>query len=209
MGLKDIVIPQDKIFFELFEQQAEVAVSAADQLVNIFTDYTDVEAKYHALKAIEHKGDEITHRAHDELNRTFITPFEPEEISRLINTLDDVVDFIDEGARFLIIYEIKKPDEGMLEIAKCLRKAAEEIRIGIKGLRTLKDTKQMKASIAEINRLENEADELQTKALKQLFATNDPIHIMKMKDIYEHFEEAADRCEDVADVLTAILIRHT
>ena len=209
MGLKDIVIPQDKIFFELFEQQAEVVVSAAGQLVNIFTDYTDVEAKYHVLKEIEHKGDDITHRAHDELNRTFITPFEPEEISRLINTLDDVVDFIDEGARFLVIYEIKKPEEGMLEIAKCLRKAAEEIRTGIKCLRTLKDTKRMKEAVIEISRLENEADDLQTKALKQLFATNDPIYILKMKDVFEHFEEAADRCKDVADVLTAILIRHT
>jgi len=209
MSLKDLMIPQDEVFFELFEQQAEIAVDAATQLVDIFTDYRDVEEKYHKLKVIEHRGDEVTHRAHDELNQTFITPFEPEEISRLVNTLDDIVDFIDEGARFLVIYNINKPDTGLLDIAKCLLDATKEIQRGVKHLRTLKDVDALQASIKEINRLENVADELQTKALRNLFATNDPLYIMKMKDIYEHLESSADKCEDLADVMTAILIRHT
>lgn len=209
MSLKDIIVPQDKVFFELFEQQADIAVEAATLLVDIFTDYTNIEEKYHALKDIEHRGDITAHRAHDELNRTFITPFEPEEISRLVSTLDDVVDFIDEGARFLVIYEIEKPEEGMLDIAKSILQAAKEIQKAVKQLRTLKDVESMKKSIIEINRLENVADDLQTKALKHLFATKDPLHILKMKDVFEHLEGAADKCEDVADVLTAILIRHT
>ncbi|HJJ45677.1 MAG TPA: DUF47 family protein, partial [Methanocorpusculum sp.] len=84
-----------------------------------------------------------------------------------------------------------------------------EIQKAVKQLRTLKDIESMKKSIIEINRLENVADDLQTKALKHLFATKDPLHILKMKDVFEHLEGAADKCEDVADVLTAILIRHT
>lgn len=209
MSLKDIMIPQDKIFFELFEQQAEIAVQAATQLVDIFTDYTNIEEKYHALKDIEHKGDNLTHTAHDELNQTFITPFEPEEISRLVNTLDDIVDFMDEGARFLVIYNIEKPDPGLLGVAQCLLDAAKEIQKGVKLLRTLKDVDGLKQCITEINRQENVADDLETKALRDLFATQDPLYIMKMKDIYERLESSADKCEDVADVLTAILIRHT
>ncbi|HJJ36487.1 MAG TPA: DUF47 family protein [Methanocorpusculum sp.] len=209
MSLKDLMIPQEKVFFELFELQAEIAVEAATQLVDIFSDYRDIEAKYHVLKEIEHRGDEATHRAHDELNQTFITPFEPEEISRLVNTLDDIVDFMDEGARFLVIYNIDKPDPHLLDIAKCLLDATKEIQKGVKHLRTLKDVNALQESIKEINRLENVADELETKALRSLFSTNDPLYIMKMKDIYEHLEASADKCEDLADVMTGILIRHT
>ncbi len=209
MGLKDIWIPPDNVFFELFERQAEIAVEAATQLVDIFTDYIDVETKYYALKEIERMGDETTHKAHDELNQTFIPPFEPEEISRLINTLDDVVDYMNEGARFLLIYNIEKPDPGLIDVAKCLLKATQEIHRGVKHLRTLKDASALIVSIKEINRLENVADELETNALKNLFATGDPLYIMKMKDIYEHLEYSADKCEDVADVMTAIMIRHT
>ena len=202
-------MPTDKVFFELFESQADVACRAADLLVDIFTNYTDVEGKYRKLKSIEHEGDDITHKAYDELNRTFITPFEPEEISRLITTLDDIVDFIDEGARHLITYNIATPAPTMLEIAQCLQSATREIQKGVSQLRSLKNVEELQKICVEINRYENLADELETKALKELFASNDAIHIIKMKDIYEHFENAADKCEDVADVLTAIIIRHT
>lgn len=209
MSFKSFMMPTDKIFFEIFESQADVACRGADVLVDIFSDYTNVEEKYHKLKEIEHEGDQISHRAHDELNRTFITPFEPEEISRLINTLDDVVDFMDEGARLLITYKIQKPEPSMLEVAKCLQTATQAIKKGIGMLRTLNEVDELKKICQDINTYENQADELQTKALMQLFSSNDPIHIIKMKDIYEHFENAADKCEDVADVITAIIIRHT
>lgn len=209
MSLKDLVVPQDKVFFELFEEQASIACEAANQLVNIFSDYTNIEEKYRVMKDIEHRGDAMAHKAYDELNRTFITPFEPEEISSLVTSLDDVVDFIDEGARLLLIYEIPKPDQFMIEFAKCIRQATEEIKTGVGVLRTLKDIETLKGCCIEINRLENVADELLTSALRNLFKSTDPVEIIKTKDIYEHFESAADRCEDVADVLTAILIRHT
>ncbi len=209
MSFKDIVMPTDKVFFELFESQADVACRAADVLVDIFTDYSDVEEKYRKLKFIEHEGDEITHKAYDELNRTFITPFEPEEISRLITTLDDIVDFMDEGARHLLTYNIEEPAPTMIDIALCLQSATREIQRGVAMLRSLKNVEELQKICIEINRYENIADDLETKALKELFASNDAIHIIKMKDIYEHFENAADKCEDIADVITAIIIRHT
>ena len=209
MSFKDIVMPTDKVFFELFENQADVACRAADILVDIFMNFSDVEEKYKKLKSIEHEGDDITHRAYDELNRTFITPFEPEEISRLITTLDDIVDFMDEGMHHLITYNIETPTPSMSEIALCLQSATREIQKGVALLRSLKNVNELQKICIEIHRYENLADELETKALKELFASNDAIHIIKMKDIYEHFENAADKCEDVADVITAIIIRHT
>lgn len=209
MSFKDLFTPQDTVFFNLFEEQAEIACEASAQLVAIFEDYTNVEAKYRALKDIEHKGDATTHKAFDELNRTFITPLEPEEISRLVSSLDNVVDFIDEGARLLLTYNITQPDRYMLDFAKCIQQGAAEIKTGVFCLRSLKDPEIVKGCCIEINRLENVADELLTAALKNLFQSNDAITIIKLKDIYEHFEAAADACEEVANVLSAILIRHT
>ena len=210
MSLKDLFTPQDTIFFNLFEEQAEIACDASAKLVDLFENYNNVEAKYRALKDVEHKGDATAHKAFDELNRTFITPLEPEEISRLVTSLDDVVDFIDEGARLLLTYDIKNPDHFMLDFAKCLHQAAHEIRTGVKCLRSsIKEPEVLKGACIEINRLENVADELLTSALKNLFKSTDPIEIIKFKDIYEHFETAADKCEEVASVLTAILIRHS
>ena len=209
MGLKDLIAPQDKIFFELFEEQANTICKAADLLATIFADYTDLDEKYRQMKEIEHMGDAITHRAYDELNRTFITPFEPEEISRLVTSLDDVIDNIDDVAHMLLIYRVKTTDEFMKEFAKCLIQSAEEIKTGIEGLRTLKDTETIKGCSIELNRLENVADEILSRALSDLFKSTDPVEIIKLKDIYEHLEIATDKCEDISNVFSAILIRHT
>ncbi len=209
MSVRDLFIPQDTTFYDLFEEQAEIAVDASAKLVALFEDYTDVETQYRALKDVEHKGDATAHKAFEELNRTFITPLEPEEISRLVTALDDVVDFIDEGARLLLTYDIKSPDNYMLEFAKCIHDAAKEIQTGVGCLRSLKETEVLKTCCIEINRLENVADDLLTAALKNLFKSTDPIEIIKFKDIYEHFETSADKCEEVASALTAILIRHS
>ena len=209
MGLKSLIVPKDKIFFALFEEQAETVCKAAEMLVNIFSDYTDIEDKYRKMKEIEHQGDAIAHRAYDELNRTFITPFEPEEIARLVTALDDVVDYIDDCVRMLLIYEVKKTDQFMIEFAKCIRQSAEEIKTGISGLRTLKDTDTIKGCCIEINRLENVADEILSNAIRNLFKSSDAIEIIKLKDIYENLEIATDKCEDVSHVFSAIMIRHT
>ncbi len=209
MGLKSWVMPQDKIFFELFEEQAEIVCEAADLLINILSDYTNIQEKYRQMKDLEHRGDAMAHRAYDELNRTFITPIEPEEISRLVTALDDVIDFIDSGTNMLLIYEVEKPDEYMVEFSKVIRKAAEEIKTGVAGLRTLHDPETITGCCIEINRLENQGDDILSNALHGLFKTKDPVEIIKFKDIYEHFEIATDKCEDVADVFAAILIRHT
>ncbi|HJJ98794.1 MAG TPA: DUF47 family protein [Methanocorpusculum sp.] len=209
MGLKNLLMPQDKLFFELFEEQAGIVCEAADLLENIFADYTNIQEKYRQMKDLEHRGDVVAHRAYDELNRTFITPIEPEEISRLVTALDDVIDFIDSGANMLLIYEIEKTDTFMVEFASVIRQATEEIRTDVAGLRTLNDPETIKGCCIEINRLENQGDDILSNALCSLFKTKDPVEIIKFKDIYEHFEIATDKCEDVADVFAAILIRHT
>ncbi|HJJ48157.1 MAG TPA: DUF47 family protein [Methanocorpusculum sp.] len=209
MGLKDIIVPQDKVFFDLFEQQTAVLIEACDKLVETFNDYTDISEKYRQMKEIEHKGDTITHKTFDELNRTFITPFEPEEISRLASALDDVIDFIDDGTRLLVVYDVKECDEYMKQFAACLREAADVINKGIHALRNLKEAETIKAASIDLHRIENVGDQLLTASLQELFKSTDPIRIIKLKDVYEKYEIATDKCEDVANIFSAILIRHT
>ncbi|HJJ27882.1 MAG TPA: DUF47 family protein [Methanocorpusculum sp.] len=209
MGLKDIIVPQDKVFFDLFAQQGDVLIEACDKLVELFNDYTDIPEKYRQIKEIEHKGDNITHKTFDELNRTFITPFEPEEISRLGTALDDVIDCIDDGTRMLVVYDVKECDEYMKKFAQCLLEAAHIIKKGILILSNLKEAEALKAASIELHRIENTGDQLLTASLQELFKSTDPIRIIKLKDIYEKFEIATDKCEDVANIFSAIIIRHT
>jgi uncharacterized protein Yka (UPF0111/DUF47 family) len=209
MGLREWLIPQDKIFFDLFEQQAEVVTKAAQKLVNLTEDFTNVKEKRHEIEELEHRGDQITHDIYEQLNRTFITPLEPEEISRLASTLDEVLDYIDGATEKMFYYGIEATDVHMVELAKLIHMQASELESAIKGIRSIKNPKYIEERCIEVNRLENLADDVLAHAVTDLFRTQHAITIIKLKDIYEHLETATDYCEDVANVLSDIAIRHS
>jgi predicted phosphate transport protein (TIGR00153 family) len=209
MGLRELLIPQDKVFFDLFEKQAGVVKEAAWQLVALTEDFTNVKEKRHEIEKLEHKGDQITHDLYDQLNRTFITPLDPEEISRLASALDEVLDYVDGVAEKMYYYGIEGTDSHMIELAKLIHMAAGEIESAVKGIRTIKDPRYVEERCIEVNRLENLADDVLAHAVTDLFRTNDAIMIIKLKDIYENLEIATDYCEDVANVLSDIAIRHS
>lgn len=209
MGLRELLIPQDKVFFDMFERQAAMVREAAYQLVALNEDFTNVRDKRHAIEQLEHQGDQITHAIYEQLNRTFITPLDPEEISRLASTLDDVLDYIDGSSEKMLYYGIKNTDTHMVELAKLIHLSTIEIESAVKGIRTIKDPRYIEERCIEVNRLENLADDVLAQATTDLFKTNDAISIIKLKDIYEHLETATDRCEDVANVLSDIAIRHS
>jgi uncharacterized protein Yka (UPF0111/DUF47 family) len=209
MGLRELLIPHDKVFFDMFEKQAAVVKEAAWQLVALTEDFTNVKEKRHAIEKLEHKGDMITHDIYEQLNRTFITPLDPEEISRLASTLDEVLDYIDGSAEKMFYYNIAGTDSHMIELAKLIHLSAAEIESAVKGIRSIKDPRYVEERCIEVNRLENLADDVLAHAVTDLFKTNDAITIIKLKDIYEHLETATDYCEDVANVLSDIAIRHS
>jgi uncharacterized protein Yka (UPF0111/DUF47 family) len=209
MGFKEWFIPQDKIFFDLFEQQAAVVTEAAQKLVDLTEDFTNVKEKRHKIEQLEHRGDQITHDIYEQLNRTFITPLEPEEISRLASTLDDVLDYIDGVTEKMFYYGIEATDAHMVELAKIIRMQTVELEGAVKGIRSIKDPKYIEDRCIEANRLENLADDVLAHALTDLFHIQNAITIIKLKDIYEHLEQATDFCEDVANVLSDIAIRHS
>jgi predicted phosphate transport protein (TIGR00153 family) len=209
MGIKELLIPKDTIFFDLFERQAGLLKEAASQLVALTEDFTNVKEKRHEIEKLEHKGDQVTHDIYGQLNRTFITPLDPEEISSLASTLDDVLDYIDGSAEKMFYYTIESTDSYMIELAKLIHMSTTEIESAVKSIRSFKDPRYIEERCIEVNRLENLADDVLAHAVTDLFKTTDAITIIKLKDIYEHLEIATDNCEDVANTLSDIAIRHS
>jgi len=188
---------------------AALVVLASYRLVDLVDDFSDVKNKVHQIEQMEHDGDRITHEIYEQLNRTFITPLEPEEISKLASALDDVLDYIDGTAQKMLNYGIDATDTHMNELAKLFQLSVVELEEAVKSIRSIKEPRLIEERCIEVNRLENLADDVLAHAINEIFRTNDPIAIIKFKDIYEHLEIATDKCEDAANVLSDIAIRHS
>ena len=204
-----LAIPRETKFYDFFEQSAGNLVVAAERLVDLFDNYEDVEVKVKAIKDLEHQGDAITHRIMEHLHTTFVTPIDREDIARLAESLDDVMDFIEAAARTAFLYQIVGPTEPARELASIILKITHKLNEVMPLLRRRDQFKRILEECVEVNRLENEADEVQHAALADLFdGTRDVIKIIKWREIYEHLESATDRGEDVANVLEAVVLKH-
>jgi len=209
MGVLSWLIPQEKHFFDMIEQQSKNVLEGVDALLVMLEDYTDIDTKRKKVKQIENEGDKMVHDIFAELNKTFITPIDREDISKLTSALDDILDNLEAVSERLVIYEIKEPPSYMIDFAKTLRKTAFNVNEGIGLLRNFKEAKQIQAFCREVNTLENEGDTLLRKATAELFNKKDPIEIINTKELYDDMEAAIDRCEDVADVIGDILVKYT
>jgi uncharacterized protein Yka (UPF0111/DUF47 family) len=209
VGIKEWIIPQDQVFFDLFDRLAAVVVLASYRLVDLMDNFDTLNEAVQQIKQLEHDGDKITHEIYEQLNKSFITPFQPEEISHLAALLDDVLDYIDSTTRKMYNYEIQGVDGYMVELANLIQLSAVELETAVKGIRSIKDPMPIEMRCIEVNRLENLADDVLAHATKELFKTKEAIDIIKYKDIYEYLEIATDKCEDVANVLSDIAIRHS
>ncbi|WP_319578206.1 DUF47 family protein [uncultured Methanospirillum sp.] len=209
MGIKEWLIPQDKVFFDLFERLARIVVISAEELESMVNNQQDRDIAFKKIKELEHQGDQITHEIYENLNRTFITPLDPLEISRLASALDDILDYIDDSAEKMINYGVLEFDNYMQDFAQLIRLSVIQLENGVKLIRSTKDLPKLDSCGIEVNRLENLADDLLSKSIKHLFMGNDPVMMIKLKDIYECLETATDKCEDVTNVLSDISIRHS
>lgn len=203
-------LPRDEKFYDLFEKGARQVVQGAIQLEELLKNFDDVQVKTKRIKAIEHEGDVITHDTIENLNRTFITPLDREDIHDLITAIDDVLDYIEACAERLYLFKIEKMKEEAVLICGVLVKAVKELEQAVANLRRLKDAEAILKHCAEIDRLENEGDYLNRAAVAKLFEPdNNPLEVIKWKEIYETMENAIDRCEDVANVLEGIALKNT
>jgi len=209
MGIRQWFIPPDREFFDLFEQQATIVTEAGHLLVDLTKNFTNVREKRHAIELLEHKGDDLTHKIFERLNRSRNPPLEITEISALTSSLDEVLDYIDGSAEKMLYYNIESTDSSICELAKVIHLSTVEIEGAVRGIRSIRDPNFIRERCIEINRLENLADDILADAITNLFRTNDPMTVIKLKDIYEWLEIATDECEDVADVLSDIAFRHS
>ncbi|MBI4463028.1 MAG: DUF47 domain-containing protein [Acidobacteria bacterium] len=199
------LLPREKTFFDQFTEVTANIQAAAQTLVNLLEDYRGVEEKVAHLKDLEHHGDQMTHDLFTRLNQTFITPLDREDIHELASKLDDVLDLIDAVASRLVIYRIQSIRPGMVELARTLQKAANEIHSAV--LQLEKQDRIFEHCI-EINRLENEADRSVRAAIANLFEEEqNPVEIIKWKELFEVLEFATDKCEDVANVLEGVVLK--
>jgi len=203
------LIPKEMVFFDLFEDAAKNAHQGALALQELLADFTNVPDKVRRIKDIEHAGDKITHEVIDRLNRTFITPIDREDIHELACRIDDIIDLIDTAVNRMVIYKVRQSTPEALELARCLHHSTGLIVTAVSLLRDMKESRRIHEQCVAIQTQENEADKIMQTALEKLFANNhDPIEIIKWKDLYEEIESATDRCEDVANVLDSIVLKH-
>jgi len=200
------LMPKETDFFEMFKQSADNLLSGAQELKNLVENYTEVEERVKKIKDIEHQGDKITHQIFNKLNKTFVTPYDREDIYRLTSSLDDVLDAIEGIASRLLLYKIKTPTPECVQLIHNIHLAAKEID---KTLKNLKNFDQILPFCIEINRLENEVDRASRELLADLFENETDIkNLLRWRDIYGRIETAADRCEDVANVIEAIVVKN-
>ena len=200
----------EEIFFSLFEESARNMVKTAESLKALVDTWGNIEGRVAEITELEHSGDTITHQIMAQLNRTFVTPFDREDITQLAHVLDDVTDFIHAAADAMFIYKVDQPTQRAKELADIIVQAASEVSSAMPRLRRHgKELKQILEHCVEINRLENMADRVFRAAQAELFTdTIDITDIIKWREIYEHMESATDRCEDVADVLEGVALKH-
>lgn len=200
------LIPRDVSFFDMMAEQARIVREGAVALVDLLEHYTDVSKKSDLIKDIEHKGDNQTHAIMTKLNQTFITPFDREDIHELTSTMDDVLDLIDAVASRLVIYNVTQPRPGAADLARILVKATDEI---VAAMALLEKHDKIMDHFVEINRLENDSDRLSRELIARLFKEEkDPVQIIEWKEIFEVIETAADKCEDVANVMEGVVLKN-
>jgi len=202
-------IPREEKFFDLFEGSARNMVKAAQQLKELVDTWENVGERASEITGLEHEGDRFTHQIMEQLHRTFVTPFDREDIALLAHSLDDVVDFIHAAVDAMSLYKVEHPSQRAKELSNVIVQAATEIESAMPQLRHRAKLRQILDRCVEINRLENEADDIFRAAMAELFDdTTDIAQIIKWREIYEHLESATDRCEDVANVLEGVALKH-
>ncbi len=200
------VIPREQGFYDLFDKDAENLAESANMLLDLLTNYTEPEAAHAEIRQREHEGDEITHQVMRALNTTFVTPFDREDIYRLASGIDDILDLIEAVSDLLVLHAIEKPLDEMRRQAQVLARSAELIHDAMGRLRGFSG---LEGYLVEINRLENEGDRIYRETVADLFSGKyKAMDVLKWKDLVDQLEAAIDGCEDVANTMESIVLKH-
>jgi len=199
----------EKEILAILDNLAQKAVETSDELIKLFSDFENANEYHKKIKKLERDADGLTRSVFAELNKTFITPLDREDIQRIASKTDDVVDFMEGVSGRIMRYNISATPPYMLDMAKELSNATKEVEYMISKLKNVKSDKNLIDHCRNTSDIEHAIDELYREAVGKLFETNDAINIIKLKDIYEALETASDRCVDVADVIEDIVLKYT
>jgi predicted phosphate transport protein (TIGR00153 family) len=201
------LLPKDREFFNLFDEAGTNILHSAELLDRLMRQWPDAGGLGREILICEQEGDRITHDVIHRLNSTSVTPIDREDIYALASALDDIVDFIEEAADFMGLYNIEAPMEQALQLTTVLMDACRNIAQALARLRGFQDVNHY---FVEVNRLENEGDRITREALASLFRGGiDPMVVIKWKDIFDRLEHAIDACEHAANILEGIVVKHT
>lgn len=201
-------LPRDFNFFDLFDKQVGFAVDAACYFKELMKNGGVTKDALLKIEKIEHQGDEVCHDIFEHLNKTFITPFDREDIHALAKELDNITDMINTIISRLHVYKITNKDENLVKFSTVICESVNAVKCAVGGLRNMKNIKSVQEACVEINRLENVGDSMRDSMLAELFENaKDPITVIKLKEIYQDAETVLDLCEDVTHVVGAILLK--
>jgi uncharacterized protein len=201
------LIPRDEKFFIMFKEMTRNIIDGAELLKDMLDNFEDPLTSQRRIKDVEHKGDSLTHDIIKKLNKSFITPFDREDIYALTAALDDILDLIDASAQRIVMYNVEKPTPEAKELAFIILKSCQTIdkAVGILGGKL----EPIAEYCVEVNAMENEADRVCREAISRLFdEEKDPIQLIKWKEIYETLERATDKCEDAANILESVVVKN-
>jgi uncharacterized protein len=203
-------MPKDEGFFDLFDRAAANLLEGAKLLQGFMEHFGDATERAKQIHNVEHAGDNLTREAIALLDRSFITPFDREEIHELVTRIDDVLDAFDGAVHKMVLYRVKTPTQDAKSLGEVILKSAQAINEAVPLLRDIKRPQVILNKCLELETLESEGDRIEAHAIAGLFEREtDAIEVIKWKDIYGDLETATDRCQDVGNVLQSILIRHS
>ena len=202
------LIPQEYDFFKSFDKATEYAVAAARLLLRLTQDYANADPIARELNDVEHACDDVAHRTMEQLNKSFITPLDREDIHVMILRIDDVVDLTNAAANRMAFFGIQSPTDHAVNLAKQIVRGCEKLAEAVRGMRSTRNYEQVMRDCISVHEVENAADDILHAALAELFANEkNAIEVIKWKDIYETMEKVTDRLEDVANVLQGVIVK--
>ncbi|HEY8099981.1 MAG TPA: DUF47 domain-containing protein [Burkholderiaceae bacterium] len=203
------LMPSEGKFFEFFNQHAELCVKGAKEMVELMTNFDDLEKRVHAIESIEKQADKVTHNAIELLHKTFITPLDRDDIHQLITRMDDILDLLEDAAQTISLYDIKAITPEAKRLAELCLTSAEKVKTAVELLHNMDNAPDILKICTEIDRLEADADHVMRAAMSKLFRDEPDVRtLIKLKAIYEILETVTDRCEDVANIIEGIIVEN-
>jgi predicted phosphate transport protein (TIGR00153 family) len=204
------LMPREGNFFELFNNHAERIVEGSRELALMITTFTEVEKHAQRIDDAERAADKLTHETITLLHKTFITPFDREQIHQLITRMDDILDLMQDVAESIVLYDIRRITPESKQLAEICQMCCERVRTAVSLLKNVKDAEAILKTCQEIDRLESDADRVMRSAMSKLFRDEaDVKQLIKLRTIYELLEQITDRCEDVANIIEGIVLENS